>query len=652
MPCAVLRAESAEQVQVALRWATEHRVPVVPRGAGTSLSGGATAVDGCLVLTLERMTGIRVDPDRRVAHVEPGALNVSVKEAAAVHGLWYPPDPGSYRISTIGGNIATNAGGLCCVKYGVTADYVLGLEVVLADGRLLRLGGETMKDVAGLNLRQLFVGSEGTLGHRDQRRAAPGPPAGRGLHAGGHLPRPRLRGHRGTRIGRSVRPAMLELMDRVSINAVEDHSPRGLDRDAGALLIVQSDAPGRARIDEIAAVEALCEDAGATEVATTDDADEGLMFVDARRSAGDATEARGTLLAEDICVPVDRLPEVLAEITALAARHDLEIPVVAHAGDGNLHPGIIYPPGDDDARDRAWLAFDELMALATAYGGTVTGEHGVGRTKTRGLVAQVGPDVMAVSRSIKAALDPLGLLNPGALLPLDGGSRRVSRPAPPAAHAVTYRAGGGLDVVPAPPASHATPPGPGEVAVRVRYAGICGTDLHIARGHFDGRVAPGAVLGHEASGAVAAVGEGVEAHAVGDPVVVHPVVACGTCPSCDRGRPQTCAALVVAGLDRPGSMQPTWTVPASCVLPLPRDLDLRSAALVEPLAVAVHDVRRGDVRAGDRVLVVGAGPVGVLIGLVCRAAGAVVSITDPDARRSAAARAAGLDVAEHLLDLD
>jgi (R,R)-butanediol dehydrogenase / meso-butanediol dehydrogenase / diacetyl reductase len=219
----------------------------------------------------------------------------------------------------------------------------------------------------------------------------------------------------------------------------------------------------------------------------------------------------------------------------------------------------------------------------------------------------------------------------------------VSDGVQPGAYAVSYRAGGGLDVLPAPAVPGA--PGPGEVTVRVRYAGICGTDLHIAHGHFEGRVAPGTVLGHEASGTVAAVGAGVEAYAVGDPVVVHPVVACGTCPSCDRGRPQTCEALVVTGLDRPGCMQPTWTVPASCVLPLPRDLDLRRAALVEPLAVAVRDVRRGDVRAGDRVLVVGAGPVGVLIGLVCRAAGALVEVVDPDARRIAAAGAAGLAVA-------
>lgn len=209
------------------------------------------------------------------------------------------------------------------------------------------------------------------------------------------------------------------------------------------------------------------------------------------------------------------------------------------------------------------------------------------------------------------------------------------------AYAVAYRAGGGLDVVTPEP----VPPGPGEVSVRVRYAGICGTDVHIGQGIFEGRVAPGTVLGHEASGTIAVLGPGVEGVLVGTPAVVHPVIACATCTSCDRGHPQTCAALAVTGLDRPGSMQPSWTVPVSCVLPLPGDLDLRRAALVEPLAVAVRDVRRGRVRAGDRVLVVGAGPVGVLIGLVCRAAGALVTVVDPDLRRLATAVDAGLTAA-------
>jgi glycolate oxidase len=412
----VVRAESAAQVRTAMEFAHRYRVPVVPRGAGTGLSGGATATDGCIVLSLERMTDIEVHPATRIAVVEPGALNVAVKETAAAHGLWYPPDPGSYRISTIGGNVATNAGGLCCVKYGVTADYVLGLDAVLADGREMRLGGSTVKDVAGLNLVQLFLGSEGTLGviTRVVLRLVPARGALSTLVA--TFPDLPSVGRAVVDIGRVMQPAMLELMDRVAINAVEDHRPRGLDREAGALLILQSDAAGDQRAADILTATRICEAAGADEVLSTDDEAEGQLFVEARRDSGPATEARGALLPEDVCVPVDRLPEVLAAIEELSRRTDLEIPVVAHAGDGNLHPGILYNPGDAHARARALAAFDELLDLAIRLGGTITGEHGVGRAKRHALPRQLGATVMDVSRDVKRAFDPRGILNPGSLL--------------------------------------------------------------------------------------------------------------------------------------------------------------------------------------------------------------------------------------------
>jgi glycolate oxidase len=415
-PAVVVRAETAADVRTTLLWASQHGVPVVPRGAGTGLSGGATAVDGGVVLTLERMTSIEVDPDRRIAVVEPGALNVAVKEAAAAHGLWYPPDPASFRISTIGGNVATNAGGLCCVKYGVTADYVLGLDVVLADGRTLRLGGTTLKDVAGLNLLQLFVGSEGTLGivTRVVLRLVPVGGAPSTLVAS--FPDLPSVGRAVVEIGRVMQPAMLELIDRVAINAVEDYHPRMLDRSAGALLILQSDASGSQRQADVMTAAALCEQAGAGDILTTDDPEEGAMFVEARRECGPAMGARGAMLTEDICVPVDRLAETLAAIEALSRRTGLEIPVVAHAGDGNLHPGIVYSRDDENARTCAWAAFDELLALAVEHGGTITGEHGVGRAKRHALPGQLGADVMDVSRDIKRALDPTGILNPGVLL--------------------------------------------------------------------------------------------------------------------------------------------------------------------------------------------------------------------------------------------
>ena len=415
-PAAVVRAEDASQVQTAVRWAAAHRVPVVPRGAGTGLSGGSSAVDEGIVVSLERMRAVEIDTDCQVAVVEPGAFNAEVKAAAAKEALWYPPDPSSYEICSIGGNIATNAGGLCCVKYGVTTDYVLGLDVVLADGTLITLGGKRIKDVAGLSLMKLFVGSEGTLGivTRAILRLVPAQAARSTLVAS--FPTVDAAARAVVAVRRTLRPSMLELMDQASINAVEDYRTMGLDRSAGALLVAQSDAPGDARSDETELMRMACEAAGASDVFLTDDAQEGELFVEARRIAFQAIESRGALLLEDVGVPVPMLPKLLASIAEVASTYDVEIPVVAHAGDGNTHPNIVYDPRDPDAEKRAREAFEQVMAKAIELGGTITGEHGVGRTKKHALPDQVGPDVMALSRRIKDALDPDGILNPGAVL--------------------------------------------------------------------------------------------------------------------------------------------------------------------------------------------------------------------------------------------
>ena len=416
VPCAVVRAETTADVQVAVRWAARHGVPVVPRGAGTGLSGGSTAVAGGLVLSLERMRAIEIDVPTRVGVVEPGALNAEVKAAAAEHGLWYPPDPSSYEICSIGGNVATNAGGLCCVKYGVTTDYVLGLDVVLADGTLVTLGGKRVKDVAGLSLLKLFVGSEGTLGvvTRAILRLVPAQSARSTLVATFGDVDAAARAVVG--IGARIRPSMLELMDRASINAVEDFTPMGLDRTAGALLVAQSDAPDGARGVELDTMRAACEAAGAREVFSTDDPAEGELFVAARRAAFPAIEGRGALLLEDVGVPVPLLPDLLRAISSAADRHGVEIPVVAHAGDGNTHPIIVYDAGDPDSERRARAAFDDVIRAAIDLGGTITGEHGVGRAKKGALPDQLGPEVMALTRRVKDALDPQGILNPGAVL--------------------------------------------------------------------------------------------------------------------------------------------------------------------------------------------------------------------------------------------
>jgi glycolate oxidase len=412
-PLAVVRAADVAQVQETMRWASRNRVAVVPRGAGSGLSGGSSAVDGGIVLSLEKMRAVEIDTDCRVAVVEPGAFNAEVKRAAASHGLWYPPDPSSYEICSIGGNVATNAGGLCCVKYGVTTDYVLGLDVVLADGTLVILGGKRIKDVAGLSLLKLFVGSEGTLGivTRAILRLVPAQPVRSTLVAS--FPSAARAADAVVAVGRTMRPSMMEFMDRSSINAVEDFKPMGLDRSSEALLVAQSDAPGAARATEIEIIRTACEAAGATEVFVTDDPDEGEMFVEARRTAFPAIQARGTILLEDVGVPVPLLPDLLAKVAEISAEYDVEIPVVAHAGDGNTHPIIVYSP---ETESRARAAFAEIMKAAIALGGTITGEHGVGRAKRSALPDQLGPDVMALTRRIKDALDPDGILNPGAIL--------------------------------------------------------------------------------------------------------------------------------------------------------------------------------------------------------------------------------------------
>jgi glycolate oxidase len=413
-PLAVVRANSTADVQAVLRWASAGHVPVVPRGAGSSLSGGSTAVDGGITLSMERMREVVVDPLLRVAVAQPGAFNAAVKAAAAAHGLWYPPDPSSFEICSIGGNAATNAGGLCCVKYGVTTDYVLGMEVVLADGTAIRLGGPRLKDVAGLSLTKLFVGSEGTLGVITELtlRLLPAPPPACTLVA--TFASIEAAADAVVAITALLRPSMLELMDNGSINAVEDLVNMGLDRTAGALLLARSDAPGGAAAEEIDAIRAVC--GAAVEVFTTSDPDEGEAFAAARRAAFPAMERLGALLLEDVGVPVPALPALVHGVREIAAARDTHIVLVAHAGDGNTHPIIAYPPGDPAAEARARQAFGEIMDLAIGLGGTITGEHGVGRLKAAWLPAQLGPEVMALTHRIKDALDPDGILNPGVVL--------------------------------------------------------------------------------------------------------------------------------------------------------------------------------------------------------------------------------------------
>jgi glycolate oxidase len=405
-PVAVVRAADTADVQVTLLVAAAFGVPVVARGAGTGLSGGASALDGAITLSTERLRALAVDPSSMTATVGPGLLNVEVKAAAREHGLWYPPDPSSFEICSIGGNLATNAGGLCCVRYGVTGDYVLGIEVVLADGRAVRLGGRTVKDVAGYDLKRLFIGSEGTLGVITEAtlrlRPAP-PPTGTVVASFDDLA---TAGRAVQAITPRLRPTVLELMDRSAVAAVESVRPMGLDA-VGALLLAQGDA-GTGECEAMAGAFAA---AGATYVAATDDAEEGELLMGARRMAVPCVERLGTVLIEDIGVPIPHIVELVTAIEEAAARHDTRVPVIGHAGDGNLHPLVTFDASD--VTERARRTFDEILDAALRLGGTVSGEHGIGSLKARYLAAQLGPDVMALNRRVKAALDPHGILNPG-----------------------------------------------------------------------------------------------------------------------------------------------------------------------------------------------------------------------------------------------
>ena len=416
VPLAVVRVESTEEVQTVIRHAAAARIPIVPRGAGSGLSGGSTAVAGGIVISTERMRDITVDLVTRSAVVQPGAFNAEVKSAAAEHGLWYPPDPSSFEFCSIGGNIATNAGGLCCVKYGVTSDYVLGMTVVLGDGRAVKLGGRTIKDVAGLDLAKLFIGSEGTLGVVTEitLRLIPA-----------QRPPTTLVSTFATlddataavlQISSRMRPSMLEFMDRPTINAVEDATRMGLDREAAAMLVVQSDEPAEFARYEIGVIEEICGANSSTECFSTDDPEEGEAFVVARRMAIPAVEKLGSLLLEDVGVPLPRLGDLVRGIEEISTAHDVLIAVIAHAGDGNTHPLIVFDPADDDQRRRAQLADGQVMDLALRLGGTITGEHGVGRLKRPWLEDYVGSDVLELNQRIKDALDPDGILNPGAVL--------------------------------------------------------------------------------------------------------------------------------------------------------------------------------------------------------------------------------------------
>ncbi|WP_405892131.1 FAD-binding protein [Streptomyces sp. NBC_01527] len=413
-PAVVVLPRTVEQVQHVMRTATALRVPVVPQGARTGLSGAANASDGCIVLSLVKMDRIlEIDPVDRIAVVEPGVINAVLSRAVNEHGLYYPPDPSSWEMCTIGGNIGTASGGLCCVKYGVTAEYVIGLEIVLADGRLLTTGRRTAKGVAGYDLTRLFVGSEGSLGIVVGAVLALKPQPPQQLVLAAEFPSATAACDAVCRImERGHTPSLLELMDRTTVRAVNKMGHMGLPDSTEALLLAAFDTPDPTA--DLTAVAELCDAAGATEVVPAADAAESELLLQARRMSLTALETvKSATMIDDVCVPRSKLGAMIEGTAAIAEKYDLTIGVCAHAGDGNTHPVVCFDHTDADESRRARESFDEIMALGLELGGTITGEHGVGLLKKEWLARELGEVSVEMHRGIKAAFDPLGLLNPG-----------------------------------------------------------------------------------------------------------------------------------------------------------------------------------------------------------------------------------------------
>jgi glycolate oxidase len=408
--------ETAEVVQT-LRYAQEHDIPVVPQGARTGLSGGASAVDGAILLSLERMDRILdIDETDHTATVQPGVVNSVLSRAVADKGLFYPPDPGSWESSTIGGNVATNAGGLCCVKYGVTSDFVRELEVVLADGRVLRTGRRTAKGVAGYDLVRLFVGSEGTLGVVTEVTVSLRPAAEKPLTALAFFATSTAACSAVTAyLSTGRRPSVLEFMDKATVDAVSAYRDLGFPDDVGAVLIAQSDR-GPAAPDDLDAFANAARDWGATEVLVASDQTEADLLIEARRLVGVAVQKLGDQLIDDVCVPRSRLAELIDGIAAIGREHGVLIPCCGHAGDGNMHPTVLFDAADPDSVRRGQAAFDAIMELGLRLGGTITGEHGIGTLKRSWLETELGEVGLSVHQAVKQAFDPRGILNPGKVL--------------------------------------------------------------------------------------------------------------------------------------------------------------------------------------------------------------------------------------------
>lgn len=408
----VLLAKSTEEVSRAVAYANGHGIPVVARGAGSGLSGGANATSSSLVISLEKMNSIiDIDETNMIARVQAGVVNLDLDKAAELKGLAYLPDPASRDWSTIGGNAATNAGGMCCVKYGVTSAHVRALTVVMADGQIVNLGSATKKAVTTLDLTRLMIGSEGTLGIITELVV--------GLAVRPDTPAtiiatfPHIKSAAAAAAALlKFKPSMLEIIDQTTLKAVESWHPLGFEI-AGSVLLMQLDEDQN-RADEVLK---LCESFEMIDGAASTDAADAVEFIRVRKLAYPALERLGATLLDDVAVPISKIAELVERVEALSTKYDLTIGIFGHAGDGNMHPTIVHDHGDPKAQERAIAAFGEIVEIAQSLGGTASGEHGIGSIKQGFAAAELSPAVIELQRAIKKAFDPKGILNPGKKLP-------------------------------------------------------------------------------------------------------------------------------------------------------------------------------------------------------------------------------------------
>lgn len=410
---AVLIAKTIDEVSKAVKFANQESIPVVIRGAGSGLAGGANSIQGCLVISLEKLNRIiEIDQVNQIARVEAGVINSDLDKAAEEFGLTYLPDPASRSWSTIGGNIATNAGGMCCVKYGVTAQHVRAIKVVLSDGEIVEFGFPTKKAVTTLDLLHLFIGSEGTLGVVVEATLSLVPRLKKPVTLIATFPSITKAADAAIEM-LIVRPSMLELIDKTTLSAVEAWKPMGFEN-CEAVLIMQSDesAIDCQRAQEIALKH------GALDAIYSDDPKDSDDLIQVRKLAYSSLERLGVALLDDVAVPVSKISQLVSGVESIAKKHSVKVGVFGHAGDGNMHPTIIYPHNDKEAETRALKAFNEIIALAQSLGGTASGEHGIGGLKLSALINETPERILRIQQEIKAILDPNKIFNPGKKFPL------------------------------------------------------------------------------------------------------------------------------------------------------------------------------------------------------------------------------------------